>query len=186
MKRRLVPGIALFFLLVTAVGAFAFEQDSKKYPWMASFNKTGQLNVYAAAGLYPYGFDITGGAEVIVGNFDISGIPLEWGIMGRGLVGFASYSGYGNWIDWGAAPLVTLHWGTNFGKELKFEWYGGIGLGLYGTGGTYYSFNGYGPFFGFAGDLGIAWHFSNNISLILDSAYVGWTGVFGIGVKINL
>ncbi len=186
MKRRLVVGLALALLLISAVGAFAFEQNSKTYPWMASFNKAGQLNLYAAVGLYALGIDVTGGVEIILGNFDISGIPLEWGLMGRGLVGFGSFAGFGSWIDWGAAPMVTLHWGTDFGKGLKFEWYGGVGLGLYGTGGTYYTFNGYGPFFGFAGGGGIAWHFADNLSLMLDSVYVGWTGVYGIGIKFDL
>jgi hypothetical protein len=186
MKRKLVIGLALALLLVSAVGAFAFEQKSNTYPWMASFNKPGQLNVYAAVGLYPYGIDLTGGVEVIIGHFDISGVPLQWGLMGRGLIGFGSFSGFGSWIDWGAAPMVTLHWGIDLGSGAKFEWYGGVGLGLYGTSGTYYSFTGYGPFFGFAAGGGIAWHFSNNFSLILDSAYVGWTGVYGIGVKVDL
>ena len=186
MKRRAVVGLALALLLISAVGAFAFEQKSRTYSWMASFNRTGQVNLYAAAGLYAYGFDLTGGAEITLGNFDISGVPLEWGFMGRGLIGFASASGYGSWLDWGAAPLVTLHWGTDFGKLLKFELYGAVGLGLYGTGGTRYSFTGYGPFLGFAGAGGVAWHFADNLSLILDSAYVGWTGVFGIGLKVDL
>jgi hypothetical protein len=187
MKRRLVVVLACALLLISTVGAFAFEQSSKTYPWMASFNKTGQLNLYAAVGLYAYGVDLTAGVEVILGNFDLAGIPLEWGIEARGLIGFAGFSGYGSWIDWGAAPMLTLHWGTDFGKGLKFEVYGGLGLGLYGTGGSYYSsFSGYGPFFGFAGGGGVAWHFSNNFSLILDSAYVGWTGVLGIGIKVDI
>ena len=186
MKRRLVIGLAVSLLLISAVGGFAFEQKSNTYPWMASFNKAGQLNFYAAVGFYYVGYDLSAGAEIILGNFNLSGIPLEWGLEARGVLGFGSFSGYGSWIDWGAAPLVTLHWGTDFGKGLKFELYGGIGLGLYGTSGTYYSFTGYGPFIGFAGAGGVAWHFADAFSLILDSSYVGWTGVYGIGVKIDL
>ena len=186
MKKRMVLAIAAALLLFSTVGAFAFEQKSRTYPWMASFNRTGQINLYVAAGFYYVGYDINGGPEVILGNFDISGIPLEWGIMAQGLVGFASFSGFGSWIDWGVAPMITLHWGTDFGGPLKFEWFGGLGLGLYGTGGTYYSFTGDGPFFGFAGMGGVAWHFANNFSLILNSAYVGWTGVYGIGLKIDI
>jgi hypothetical protein len=186
MRRRLVVGLALTLLLISAVGAFAYERGSRTYPWMASFNRTGQVNLYAAAGLYPYGFDVTGGLEIILGNFDISGVPLEWGLEGRGLLGFANVAGFGSWIDWGAAPMATLHWGFDLGKGAKFELYGALGLGLYGTGGSYYSFTGYGPFLGFAGGGGVAWHFADNFSLILDSAYVGWTGAFGIGIKVDL
>jgi hypothetical protein len=186
MKRRLVLVFVAVLLAVSTASAFAFEQKSKTYPWMASFNGTGQLNIYAAVGFYYVGYDVTGGLEFILGNFNISGVPFEWGIEARGLVGFASFSGFGSWIDWGAAPLVTLHWGIDGGGLAKFDFYGGIGLGLYGTGGTYYTFTGYGPFLGFAGAGGVAWHFANNFALILDSAYVGWTGTYGIGLKVSL
>ena len=186
MKRKAVVFVALALLLFSAVGAFAYEQKSKTYPWMASFNKTGQLNLYAAVGFYYVGFDVSGGPEVILGNFDISGVPFQWGIMARGLVGFASFAGV-SWIDWGAAPMITLHWGVDFGSPWKFEFYGGLGLGLYGTGGTYYSaFTGYGPFFGFASADGVAWHFSENVSLIVDYTYTGWVSVYGVGLKLNI
>jgi len=186
MKRKVVVVFVLALFLCAAVGAFAFEQKSKTYPWMASFNKTGQVNLYAAIGYYYVGFDVSGGAESILGNFDISGIPLEWGIAARGLIGFGSFAGYASWIDWGAAPMVTLHWGVDFNGPWKFEWYIGLGLGLYGTTGTYYSFVGSGPFFGFASSDGVAWHFADNLSLIIDYSYVGWTSVYGIGLKVNI
>ncbi|HVO38902.1 MAG TPA: hypothetical protein VMV03_07725 [Spirochaetia bacterium] len=186
MKRRVVVAVALVLLVMSAVGAFAYEQKSKTYPWMASFDRSGQLNLYVAAGWYYVGFVAGGGAELILGNFDISGVPFEWGLEARGVVGFANVSGYGSWVDWGAAPLVTLHWGMDFGGGAKFELYGGLGLGLYGTGGTYYAFTGYGPFFGFAGAGGAAWHFSDNFALIIESSYIGWAGMVGAGLKISL
>jgi hypothetical protein len=186
MKRKLVLAFVAVLLVLSTASAFAFEQKSKTYPWMASFDKTGQLNLYAAVGFYYVGYDLTGGLEFILGNFDIAGIPFEWGIEARGVVGFASFSGFGSWIDWGAAPLITLHWSVDGGGLAKFEFYGGLGLGLYGTGGSYYAFTGYGPFFGFAGAGGVAWHFANNFALILDSAYVGWTGTYGVGLKVSL
>jgi|GEM_PF-1674473 len=186
MKRRIVVILAAVLLVCSAMGAFAFEQKSKTYPWMASFNRTEQLNLYAAVGFYYVGYDVTAGLEVILGNFNISGVPFEWGLEARGVLGFASFSGFGSWIDWGAAPMVTLHWGIDGGSALKFDFYGGLGLGLYGTGGTYYAFTGYGPFFGFAGAGGVAWHFADNFALILDSAYVGWTGTYGLGLEVSL
>jgi len=109
MKQRVAGIVATIVLLFVATGAFAFEQKSKTYPWMASFNQTGQVNIYAAVGLYYYGYDLGGGAELILGNFDVSGIPLEWGLAVKGVDGFASYFGT-SWIDWGLGPLVTLHW----------------------------------------------------------------------------
>ena len=186
MKRMIVVSVAVGLLLCAASGAFAFEQKSKVYPWMASFNQTGQINLYAAIGYYYVGFDIAGGAEAILGNFNVSGIPLEWGLEARGLLGFGSFSGYASWMDWGAAPMVTLHWGVDFGSLLKFEWYIGLGIGVFGTTGTYYSFVGNGPFLGFASSDGLAWHFADNFSLIIDYSYVGWTSVYGIGLKVNM
>lgn len=185
MKRRIVVVLAIALLLCSAVGAFAFEEKSKTYPWMASFNRSGQFNLYAAIGYYYVGFDVAGGLEAILGNFNVAGIPLQWGIAARGLAGFGSSAGFGNWIDWGVAPMITLHWGVDFNGLLKFELYAGLGLGLYGTTGTYYSFAG-GPFFGFASSDGVAWHFADNFSLILDYSYVGWTSVYGVGLKLNI
>ena len=111
MKRRLVGIIAIAVLLIAASNAFAFEQKSKAYPWMATFNKAGQVNIYAAVGFYYYGIDVGGGPEFIISNFDVSGIPLEFGIAVKGLVGFANFGGF-SWTDWGVGPLATLHLGN--------------------------------------------------------------------------
>jgi hypothetical protein len=186
MKRRVVVAVVLALLLCSAVGSFAFEQKSTAYPWMASFNKTGQLNLYAAIGLYYYGFDLDAGPEFILGNFNISGVPLEWGLMARGLLGFASFGGT-SWVDYGVAPMVTLHWGTDFGGPLKFDWYVGLGLGISGSTVNYgyYSY-GSGIGLGFSSADGVAWQILENLSVILDYAYSGYFSVWGVGVRLNL
>ncbi len=186
MNRRIVLAAAVVLLMLSAVGAFAFEQKSRAYPWMASFDRTGQVNLYAAVGFYYYGIDVGGGPEFILGNFDVSGIPLEWGIAVKGLVGFANFGGF-TWTDWGFGPLVTLHWGIDGGGPLKFEWYGGLGLGISGSTANYgyYSY-GTGTGFGFATADGLAWHFSENISLLLDYSYFGFYSLYGVGLKFNL
>ncbi len=191
MNRRVVVTLAAALLVLSAVGAFAYEQKSRTYSWMASYDRTGQLNIYASVGFYYVGYEIGGGPEFILGNFNISGVPFEWGLMARALLGFGSFAGYANWFDWGVAPMVTLHWGNDFGQGLRFEWYGGLGLGIFGTTGTYFTDHagfpsGYGPFLGFAGAGGFAWHFADNFALIADYSYVGLTSNFGIGLKISL
>jgi hypothetical protein len=176
MKRRIVVMLAAVLLVCSAVGAFAFEQKSKTYPWMASFDKTGQINIYAGVGFYYYGIDVGGGP----------GIPLAWGIAVKGLVGFANFGGF-TWIDWGLGPLVTLHWGVDGGGPLKFDFYGGLGLGISGSSANYGYFSyGSGIGFGFASDDGVAWHFSNNISAILDYAYFGYYSLGEIGLRFDL
>jgi len=184
MNRRLVVVLAVVMLLLGATGAFAFELKSTTYSWMASYDRAGQLNLYVSAGFYYVGYDISGGPEL--GSFSISGVPFEWGLMGRALIGFGSARGT-SWTDWGLAPMATLHWGTDFGSGLKFEVYGALGLGVFGTTGDYYSFlSGHGPFLGFAGAGGVAWHFADNFALILDYSYVGLTSTAGVGIKVSL
>ncbi len=186
MKRRLVGIIAIAVLLIAASNAFAFEQKSKAYPWMATFNKAGQVNIYAAVGFYYYGIDVGGGPEFIISNFDVSGIPLEFGIAVKGLVGFANFGGF-SWTDWGVGPLATLHWGIDGGGPLKFDWYIGLGLGISGSTANYGYYNyGTGTGFGFATTDGVAWHFSNNISAILDYSYFGFYSLYGIGLRFDL
>jgi hypothetical protein len=184
MKRKLVFGLVLALLLVSASGVFAAgEQKSKEFPWMASYNKPGQFNVYAAVGFYGYGIDINAGPEIIFAKFDPAGIPLSLGGTVRGLVGFSSFFGI-SWIDWAIAPMVTLHWGVDFGSIWKFDWYIGLGLGISGTTGTFYNYSGVG--FGFASSDGVAWHFSDSFALIFDYAYTYYMSSAGIGIKLAL
>jgi len=186
MKRRVLFITLVVLFLCSTTAAFAYEQKSKAYSWMASYDGTGQINLYAACGFYYYGIAIGGGPEFILGNFDVSGVPLEWGIAAKGLVGFANHAGF-TWTDWGIGPLVTLHWGIDAGGPLKFEWYLGLGLGISGSSTNYgYYPYGSGVGFGFASADGVAWHFSENISAILDYSYFGYYSLFGIGLRFNL
>jgi hypothetical protein len=187
MTKKIVA-ISLAVLLCVAVGAFAKEtKPSKTYPWMASYNQPGQLNLYASVGWYGYGIELSAGPEFIIGSFDIADIPLEWGITVRGLVGFGGFLGYASWIDWGVAPMAALHWGVDLGGALKFDWYVGLGLAISGSTGTYYSWGSSGGLnFGPASFNGVTWQFSDNIGLIAEYAYAGYVSVGGVGVKFNL
>jgi hypothetical protein len=185
MTKKIVAAV-LVLMVFAALGAFAFEQKSKTFPWMASFNKNSQINLSAAVGFYGYGIDITAGPEYIITNFDISGIPLEFGVAVRGMAGFASFLGV-SWVDWGVAPLATLHWGVDFGAPWKFDWYIGLGLGISGSSvsNAYLSYaSGIG--FGFASFDGVAWHFSDNWSIITEAGYTGYIWVWGIGAQFSL
>jgi hypothetical protein len=176
--KKTVIGLVLALLLVGAMTASA--EDSI----FAAYNKPGQLNLYGSVGFYGiWGLEGAIGAEMILGKFDVGPVPLEWGVMARGLIGFPFFLG-GAWIDWGAAPLVSLHTGLNFGKSLEFDVYLGLGLGLYGTTGTYHTWN---PInFGFASFDGIAWKLSDKLFLLGEYGYVGSTSIAGVGVKMNL
>ena len=185
MKKRIVVGLVLVFVLISSAGVFA-ETKSVTYPWMASYEKPGQLNVYASVGWYGFGIDFNVGPEIILGNFDIAGIPLSWGATVRGLLGFGSYAGYTSWIDWGIAPMATLHWGVDFGSPWKFDWYIGLGLSISGTTGEYWNYGSGGIGFGFATADGVAWHFSNNLALILEFAYSPNVSTGGIGIQWKL
>ena len=182
MKRKMVVGLVLVLMVVSAWGAFAAgETKSKTFPWMASYDNPGQLNLYAAVGFYGFGIDINAGPEFIITKFEPAGIPLELGVTARGLIGFSGFLGL-SWIDWAVAPMATLHWGVDFGSIWKFDWYIGAGLSISGTTGTYYNYSGVG--FGFATDDGVAWHFSDNLALIVDFTYTPYITSGGIGLKV--
>jgi hypothetical protein len=156
-------------VLLLFVGAAAFA--ASKSSWMTSFNKPGHLNVYADVGLYSGGFDVSGGAEYIVGDFSLGSAPFEWGVMAQALFGFPGGSG----IDWGVGPLASLHWGTNFGGLAKFDFFVSAGVGVYG-----------GPLgFTFATFDGATWQFTNEFGLLLEFGYIGHS-MAGIGVIIRL
>jgi hypothetical protein len=183
MKKKIVVTLVLVLMLVGTFGAFAAETKSRTYPWMASYNDPGHLNVYGAVGLYYGGLSFTAGAEIIISKFDIAGIPLEFGVMGQGILGFDNY--YASGIDWGVAPLASLHWGWDFGKPWRFDWYVALGLGIYG--GPYQSaIFGNSVGFGFASYEGFIWELSDNLGLMLEYGYIGWTSVYGVGVTLKL
>ncbi len=176
--KKTVVALVLALLLV---GAMTASAESSVF---AAYNKPGQLNLYGSVGFYGiWGLEAAIGAEMIVGKFDLGPVPLEWGIMARGVVGVPFFLGSG-WIDWGAAPLASLHTGFNFGKSLEFDVYIALGLGLYGSTGTYWGWN---PVnFGFASFDGIAWKLSEKFFILGEYGYVGSTSIAGIGVKMNL
>ncbi|HET6487672.1 MAG TPA: hypothetical protein VFH83_14690 [Spirochaetia bacterium] len=189
MRKTVLAACVAALLVFGTAGAFAAgEVKSTTFPWMASFDQPGQLNLNVSAGFYGLGIDVNVGPEFIIGKFDIAGIPLSWGATVRGLVGFSSFFGV-SWIDWAAAPMVTLHWGVDFGAPWKFDWYVGAGLSISGTTGTYYSTLGLAQGavgFGFASADGVAWHFSNNIALLAEYAYTPYVSTAGVGVKFAL
>jgi hypothetical protein len=181
VKKRIILVSVLVLLLGTAMGAFAADKD---YSWMTSYNKPNHLNVYAGAGLYYGGFNVTGGAEYIISDFEIGPVPFEWGIMAQAIVGFSNYA-YTTGIDWGAAPLASLHWGINLGGGAKFDFFVSAGLGVFG--GAYWAYYNTGAVgLGFASYEGAMWMFSNNLGLLLEYGYIGWasTGAIGIVWKI--
>jgi hypothetical protein len=183
--------IVLFALICASGLVFAADKAPAKQKassnddlsWMTSYNDPGKVNAYGSVGLYGYGLDASVAGEYILNKFNIGPVPLEWGLEGRGVMGFGSYSGYSSWVDWGIAPMATLHWGVNFGKPWRFDAYIGAGAGFYGTTGTYWS-NGNG--LGFASWDGVAWYFADKMALIAEGGYIGHTSSGGIGLKMNL
>ena len=142
MKKKIIVGLVVALLLVGTVGAFA------EAPF-AAHHKPKDLNLYGSVGLYGYsGLSLGVGAEWVIGKFDLGPLPFEWGVMARGVLQLPLFIG-GGWVDWGVAPLASLHTGFNFGKSLEFDVYVSLGLGIYGTTGTYYAWSGAAGF-GFA------------------------------------
>ena len=149
------------------------------------YNKKGQINLTAVAGYPVYGLSVGAGAEIIMGDLDfIPEFPMEWGLAARGVFSlylFSSYSG----IEYGAAPLATLHKGFNFGENLEFDFTVGLGLGLYGYSYGYLGYDYSEPIkMGFASFDSISWKMSENLWLTLEYAYVGRGSVYGVGVRL--
>jgi hypothetical protein len=180
--------IVLLALLCVAGLVFAAGKGSdENVSWMTSYNDPGKLNLYGSVGFYVPGVDVSVAPEYVIGKFNIGPVPLAWGVEARGLVGFSSWLGY-SWINWGVAPMATLHWGVDFGKPWKFDLYAGAGLGIYGSSGSaYYGYTYSNPVnFGFASFDGIAWQFADKMALISEGGYVGSTGTWGVGIKYQL
>ena len=179
-KVLLVLAVAL---LAAGLASAAGAKSSGDLSWMTSYNEPGQINVYASAALDPFGVDGSVAGEYIVGKFNIGEVPLEWGAEARANLAFDSFLGYANWMDWGVAPMATLHWGVDFGKPWKFDFYVGAGVGVYGTTGDYYD---NGIHVGFASYNGVSWQFSDKIALLSEGGYIGYSGVWGLGAKFKL
>jgi len=183
MKRITVIGL----LLVVMVSGGMFADSVTE----ANYNAKGQVNLTGVVGLNVYGLSVGAGAELIMGDLNfIPEFPMEWGLAARGLFSFYLVSGYSG-IDYGAAPLATLHKGFNFGDNLEFDFTLGLGLGLYG-----YSYSwdyGLGTYnysepikFGFASIDSVSWKMNEKLWLTLEYSYVGWQSIYGVGVRIVL
>jgi hypothetical protein len=183
MKKHFI----VFALVLAACNAgLAVAEAAPAIPWVASYNTPGQINLYGAAGLYGFsGLEASVGAEYIIGEFDIAGLLFDWGVAARAIAGINLFKGFG--LDYGAAPMATLHFGTNFGDIWKFEFYIGLGLGLYGTLISGFNYTNHGTFnLGFGTVDGIAWKYNDNLSFIVDYALVGATMSYGVGVELKL
>jgi hypothetical protein len=175
----------VFILLACSVAGFGAETKSEVIPWMASYNQSGQLNGYASAGYYGWGIAGSLGAELVVGEFDIAGVPFSWGVMARGVLGFPIFEGLPG-IDWAGSGLATLHWGLDFGPLARFELYFGLGAGVFG--------NYWEPFnIGISECSGVNWFLTDNLTLVLEGNYLNgfasdnsWFSYLGAGVQIKL
>ena len=178
--------LVIVFLVVLVSGSLFGDSVLE-----TQYNEPGQINLTGVVGWHLYGLSVGAGVERIMGDIDlIPEFPMEWGLAARGIFSFYLFDNYSG-IDYGAAPLATLHKGFNFGDNLEFDFTIGIGLGLYG-----YSYSwdyGFGESnysepikFGFASFDSISWKMDENLWLTLEYGYVGWTGVYGVGVRLVL
>ncbi len=154
----------------------------KPQEWAKSYNKDGQLNIYGSVG-YWWGVSLSAGFEYIIGEFNLGGVPLDYGIMGRGVYEFWGWYGY-NWSTWGAAPTFAVHLGL---KNTPIEFYASAGVGFYGYsyGGVYDAlYPGFG--IGFASFDGVMWHFADKFALLAEYGYVGSASVWGVGIEMSL
>jgi hypothetical protein len=155
----------------------AKKADTTKYaaPWMAVYNKAGDINLSVGVGNvgWYYGVGASFGAEYVIGAFDIANIPLQYGIRLQGNAGFDLYW---NDIYWSAAPQAVLHFGTKF-NGYKLDWYGAAGFGAYG-------YDGYGPYWRFSESEGVTWFLNDKTALTLDATYTGYySETIGVSFK---
>lgn len=181
MKRVVL--FLLVFSLLASTGLFADSVTEAQY------NEKGQINLTGVVGLNLLGLSVGVGAEYIMGDLDfIPEFPMEWGLAARGLFGFYLFDSYSG-MDYGAAPLATLHKGFNFGENFEIDFTLGIGLGLYGYSYTidygYWETDYSEPIkLGFASFDSVSWKMKENLWLTLEYGYVGWKGIYGIGVRL--
>jgi hypothetical protein len=178
MKRKLIASLIVLFLAVS-MGAFAAEKHSSTVPWLASWNSPGTLDLTVTGGFTWWGLGANAGIEYTVGQFDLGGIPLSWGITAQGSAGF-NVAGIGV----AAGGLATLNIGLDFGKNLRFEGWVGLGPGF-----VIETWGGAGSGFGIAEYSGWTWWFSNTLGLTLEDGYVsafGWGYWYFAGIGVTL
>jgi hypothetical protein len=153
----------LVVLVLIGVTAGAFASDV-----FASYNKPGDINLYASVG-YVWYPEVSVAGEWIIGEFSLGILPFDWGVMVRG--GFDFWSG---WFEYSAAALASLHLGLGV---VPIEFYASIGAAFYGpTAGFPVSFASY---------EGATYWFSKNIGLVVESGYLGWY-FWGVGLEFKL
>ncbi|HPC37953.1 MAG TPA: hypothetical protein PLF21_01445 [Exilispira sp.] len=171
--------ILLFFLvLLIATPIFAqSSNDPSKY--FQSYLENGDLSIYASIGWF-WGFCLNGGAELVLGQWNIADIvPIDFSVGVRVLYeGWSIYS-Y-SYYYFGASPMFIIHIGTTG----NLDFYEGIGLGFCLTNDTGLFLNGFS--LGFSAVSGVAWYLSKNLGLILEYAYVGYASTWGVGITLKL
>jgi hypothetical protein len=151
----------LVVLVLIGVAAGVFAQDV-----FASYNKPGDVNIYASVGWWAWP-EVNVAAEYVIGEFELGPLPFDWGIAARG--GFDFGAGY---FGFSAGVLATLHLGV---AAFPLDFYASAGV-CYNSG--YYPFN-------FASMGGLTWWFTPSMGLLLESGYLGW-GFWGVGLEFKI
>jgi hypothetical protein len=180
MKRKLV-GSVIVLLICASIGVFAAEKRSSSAPYLVSYNGPGTVDLTVTGGYTWFGWGLNAGAEFTISQFELGPVPLSWGITAQGSLGF-NPAGLGI----AAGGLATLNLGFDFGKNLKFEAFLGLGPGF-----VLESWGGGGSGFGIAQYAGWTWWFSNTIGLTGEEGYVsafgwGYWWFAGIGVTLKI
>jgi len=179
MKRKILTSV-MVLLLCASVGLFAAQKKSSSVPWLASFNGPGTIDLTVTGGYTWWGLGLNAGLEFTVGQFELGPVPLSWGITAQGSAGF------GVGLGIAAAGLATLNLGFDFGKDLRFEAFLGLGPGA-----VIETWGGAGFGLGIAQYGGWTWWFSNNLGLTVEEGYVsafnwGYWYFAGIGVTLKI
>ncbi|MGA2641427.1 MAG: hypothetical protein ABSG21_11075 [Spirochaetia bacterium] len=180
MRGKLVAS-AIVLLLCASIGLCAAEKKSSSIPWLVSYNSPGTIDLTVAGGYTWWGLGLNAGIEYAVGQFDLGAAPLSWGIAAQGSAGFGAAG-----VGVAAAALATLNIGFDFGRNLKFEGFVGLGPGF-----VVETWGGAGSGVGVAEYSGWTWWFSNNIGLTGEEGYVsafgwGYWYFFGVGVTLRI
>jgi len=181
MKRKVVVSIVVLLLCVSVAGAFAAEKKSSEVPWLASLNGPGTVNVTATVGYTWWGLGLNLGAEFTLAQFALGSVPLDFGITAQGSAGFDV-----DGIGIAAAGLATLNIGFDFGHNLVFELFLGLGPGILTE-----TWAGGGFGVGIAEYSGATWWFSRSIGFTVEDGYVNAFNLYGwyfggIGVTFKL
>jgi len=156
--------LLLVMVVLLGVGGAAFAQDV-----FASYNEPGDINIYASVG-YIWSLEASVGAEFVIGEFALGTLPFDWGVAVRGAF---DISLSGGWFGYGVGALAQLHLGLSV---VPIEFYVALGA-CYNNWSTYHvslaSFN------------GLTWWFSDNMGLLVEGGYVGWS-FWGVGLEFKI